>query len=374
MKLSVSKKQIVPLVKTASKIVVTKPTMPVAGMFLLTLKGNVLEITATDLDREITVKVDVVGEENDAFAVDAKLFAKIVENAPDGQLNFISSKNALTISWGIKQEAKLAFVPAADFPRQEVGSQQTSFNIQVGLLKEILNTVSVGFGTAPSPSLNGICIDSYDGNATRFVATDGNKLGLHAVPCVESDTFTAPTNAGKFIIPTDTWDSLISSETPETQIFVQLNETQAVLAGDCSEIRTKLVEGPYPNYVAVIPTAFTNTAEFDKKSLIDTMKRISAMTMAQNNYVRLAFKPNVCEMSSMGTNSSITEVASTTFTGAENFQIAFNANLLLKALNACEADTVCLDMNEPMTAVKVTDGGNEQKTFIVMPLQLISVA
>jgi DNA polymerase-3 subunit beta len=154
-------------------------------------------------------------------------------------------------------------------------------------------------------------------------------------------------------------------------VFVQLSEQQAVLAGDCSEIRTKLVEGSYPNYMSIIPDSFTNTAEFDKKSLVDALKRVFAMSTATNNYVGFAFKPNACEMTSRGANSSISEVASTTFTGVADYKIAFNASLLLKALTACEADTVTLDMNEPLHAVKVTDGDNEMKTFVVMPLALM---
>jgi DNA polymerase-3 subunit beta len=72
-------------------------------------------------------------------------------------------------------------------------------------------------------------------------------------------------------------------------VKVKLTAGQLMLSWDGIDLRTKLVDGTFPDYARVVPANNSNTAEFLAGRLDEAIKAVTAITDARNGRLRLSF-------------------------------------------------------------------------------------
>ena len=114
-------------------------TLPILDNFKFSIKGNKLEISATDLETTMITKLDVQSEEDGAVAVPAKLVLEVLKSLPDQPCTFkVNGENhKIEISYD-NGRSEMSGFNGAEFPKlpkieniinEKVFSEETAYQI-----------------------------------------------------------------------------------------------------------------------------------------------------------------------------------------------------------------------------------------------------
>ena len=97
MKFEVNKPVFLDALQMACNAIPSKTTLQILYNLLLQLKGNELEIRATDLDMTIVLKLAVEGHEDGSIVVNARKLLEVVKELPDFPV-LVSVATTVTLS------------------------------------------------------------------------------------------------------------------------------------------------------------------------------------------------------------------------------------------------------------------------------------
>ena len=90
MKFQIEKNVFLDVLQSAINAVPNKSTIQILNNFALRLEGNFLEVSATDLDLGIRVKVEVQGERDGSVVINARKLLELVKSLVDPSITMVS--------------------------------------------------------------------------------------------------------------------------------------------------------------------------------------------------------------------------------------------------------------------------------------------
>ncbi|MGL1935605.1 MAG: DNA polymerase III subunit beta [Fibrobacterales bacterium] len=367
MKFEVQRSDFLDALQTVSYAVPNKSTLQILNNFLLRLEGNFLEISATDLDLGISVKLEVNGSQNGDIVVNAAILLNLVKTQEELPLTFTVSENNVSLQSPSGYTANITGFEASEFPRfPEIHSDKELhvMNSELQYLSE--KTLFAVSNDITRLSLNGVFCQ-LDGGKLIFVATDGHRLGKAFIE-KEGESW-----AAGVIIPRKTL-AFVSKVLPgDAEVDVKIDETHICFSNEKVQVVSKLIEGPYPNYQNVIPADFTKTCTFDRMDSIAKINRQAALANARTRQIKMHFETDQLTFSTsnqdVGGNSDESLLVS--FEGEAPFDIGINANYLLEIIKMCPSDQVIIKMNTAVGATIIEPVGDGLDFFfLLMPLRL----
>jgi DNA polymerase-3 subunit beta len=137
-------------------------------------------------------------------------------------------------------------------------------------------------------------------------------------------------------------------------------------------IIARLIEGPYPNYEAVIPTSFTGTCTIDKDTLDGALKRVSLVASPHIKNVRFDFTGGGIQLSASSPDiGEAKEEVVCTYDG-EPLGLWFNAYFVLETLRHVASDEVVFQLTSQSTAAVVVPKVVGNLMYLLMPLRIDS--
>ncbi len=136
-------------------------------------------------------------------------------------------------------------------------------------------------------------------------------------------------------------------------------------------IKTKLIEGDYPNFNKVIPQQTDNVIEIDKSLFKNSLNVISKVVNQQYKGVKLTPNTNgTLHLISSNTESEIGEDhIDAKYTGSD-ISVGFNINYLQDVINALSGDTVFICINDQNSGCIVKDAESTSSTYVIMPMRV----
>lgn len=371
MKFGIQKSVLLDVLQSAISAVPNKSTIQVLNNFSLRLEGNFLEVSATDLDLGIRVKVEVQGERDGAVVINARKFLDLIKNLVDPSISTISidvQDYLAKIRWSEHGQASLNGFDASDFPPfPEVEDGET-----LNLAKSELDFLSEKtlFATSTDTTrltLNGVYLEAKDGKVS-MVATDGHRLGRASLEQEGANL------ASGVIIPKKVLQQVQHIAKGDAVIEVRASATHIMFLTGSTQVISKLYEGPYPNYRAVIPQQFERTVQASTSELKNKISSVISMANARTRQIRLQMDGNTMELSAtdpdVGGDSR--EALAVNHSGEGSFSIGFNGQYLAEILKMCNSDEVVLKMNNPIGACIIEPVGEGLNfSFLLMPLRLV---
>jgi DNA polymerase-3 subunit beta len=138
---------------------------------------------------------------------------------------------------------------------------------------------------------------------------------------------------------------------------------------------SRLVNGKYPNYEAVIPVNNPNILIVDRTNFLNTLRRVSIYANQSTLQVRLSISGNSMEMSAEDIDYANAGVEKLTvnYTG-EDLEIGFNSKFLIEMLQNMDSEQVQIEMSTPGRAGILVpydvDDEEEDILMLVMPIML----
>jgi DNA polymerase-3 subunit beta len=355
-------------------IVEKKSTMPILSHVLLSArKGDVLQVSATDLDVSVSAEHKAEVLRDGAVAVSAKHLYEIVRALPETTVTLKkASNNWLEVRSGAA-EFRIVGLPAEDFP-----AMPRFEKLQPVVVKpeELLSMIELTAFAASSDetryNLNGVFFEQAPGQL-RMVATDGHRLSLAERPVegnfgLKKGVILPKKGLGEMkkllLEAQDGGDA-----GPAKLGFV---ENAAVFQRTGLTLSMRLIEGVFPDYRQVIPRAGDKTVKLGRIRFLETLRRISLLSTDKAHAVRLELAPETLRVTSQNPDLGDAKEELPVDYSGQPLKIGFNARYLMDVLVALQTDDVVFELNDDLSPGVLRAPAEKEQgyTAVIMPMRI----
>nr|HPO24263.1 DNA polymerase III subunit beta [Arenimonas sp.] len=178
MRFSLSREVFLKPLQQVVNVVERRQTLPVLANLLVSVEGNRLSMTGTDLEVEMIARSEVDDAESGETTIPARKLFEIVRALPDGsKVTLSQSGDKVTVQAG-RSRFSLATLPSRDFPAVEDLDLVERIRVSESALKELIERTAFAMAQQDVRYyLNGLLLDLRE-SGLRCVATDGHRLAL----------------------------------------------------------------------------------------------------------------------------------------------------------------------------------------------------
>jgi DNA polymerase-3 subunit beta len=357
--------------QSISGVLNSSNSLPILDNFLFELVGGELTISASDLENTMktSVKPDE-SKEDGKIAIPAKLLLDTLKNFSDQPLAFQIDGT----SFGIEISSdygkyKLVGQNAGDFPKSPELEKADNLSISGAVLSTAIDKTLFASGNDElRPVMSGVFCQ-FSPEKLTFVATDAHKLVRYG----RSDS--SASKASEFILPKKPLNLLKQNLSGEEDVTVKYNDTTVQFTFGSIELTSRLIDGKYPNYEAVIPNENPNVLTVDRMSFLNSIKRVSIFSNKTTHQVKIKVAGSELSISAedLDFSNEAKERLTCNYTG-DDMEIGFNSKFLLEMLNHINTQEVILEMSEPNKAGILLPSSNEDVNedilMLVMPVMI----
>ena len=367
MKLTITREQLQEGLVAVAASVPTKTTLPVLANLLLEASRDGLRLSGTDLDIAVSTTVTASLDQEGAITLPARKLVEIVRELPSNPIRIIASgEQRVSIECG-RSKFRLLGLPREEFPAFPAVKFDGGWRAAAKDLQKLISHVAFAASTEESrPILNGVLWELRP-ERMRMVATNGHRLARMDVP-----TTAAGGGQADLIVPPKALEQIRRLFGTEDEVEVARSENHLGFRSATTQVFTRLIEGPYPNYEQVIPRENDKTATADKAALTAALRRMSIVASDQTHRIRMGFASGSCKLSVQTPDLGEAQEEVTVAYDGDPLEIGFNAAYLLEILKYIPTDEVRLTFKAPERAATIEPvGWNDPASFLalVMPLR-----
>ncbi|MBE2998114.1 DNA polymerase III subunit beta [Nocardiopsis sp. HNM0947] len=377
MKFRVERDVLADAVAWTARTLPTRPSVPVLVGILLETDDTegTQRVRLSGFDYEVSTQsvIDVDVEEPGRVLVPGKLLSEITRNLPpqtveistDGAKALVTCGSAkFTINtMSVDEYPTLPEMPGLS---GTVGSD--AFAAAVG-------QVAVAAGRDDTlPMLTGVRVE-IEGETITLASTDRYRLAVRELTWKPEN----PELSAVALVPAKTLADTAKSLTSGAEISVALasgdtGDGMIGFEGGGRRTTTRLLDGEFPKYRALLPDSFNSVAEINRAEFVEAVKRVS-LVAERNTPLRLAFSEGTLTLEAgTGEDAQAVETLEAELDG-DDIQIAFNSGFLLDGLGAIGGDVARLNFTTStkpaiLTGKPVEEGAAPEYRYLIMPVRL----
>lgn len=351
-------------------VVERRNTIPILSNVLIEATESSIRLMATDLDLQIDETVAAAVDQPGAITVSAHTLFDIARKLPEGsQVQLAAAEGRLTVVAG-RARFNLATLPRDDFPVIAEGELPTQFELPAATLKQIIDKTRFAISTEETRYyLNGIFLHVAEDNGQpvlKAAATDGHRLARMTVA--------RPDGAEKMpdvIVPRkcvaelrkllDEVDGSVGVSLSGSKIRFDLG--QAILT-------SKLIDGTFPDYSRVIPTANDKILKIDPRSFMAGVDRVSTIATEKTRAVKMALDRDKITLSvTSPENGAAAEEVPGDYAAAA-FEIGFNSRYLLDILGQIDSDLCEVHLADAAAPTLIRENDKSPALYVLMPMRV----
>jgi len=346
--------------------IVRPSTLPILSNVRIEAKGDVLQLTSSDMDVELTRIVSLTRGGNMTTTVNAKRLHDMAQSLDPGARITLSEVDAdrLEVKSG-RSRWQLPMIDVGDFPSIDFKPDNTcpvagpEFRAAID---RVIGSVLTDKAAAARPSLGGVFMHDCDGTI-GLAASDGNRLAV-----AHTNTPWPEGSRGIIILPKfiNSLGALSSDDAGE--IPIGWTDNRIAADGGSWRIIGKVVDQEYVDYRRIVPgRQGTATAVFDGDAMRRSVKRVQLMHDRDSRIV-LTFAPDKIVMTAnSGEGMAREEVPAEC---SADFTTAFNGNYIAQAMQQVGGDTVRLQMSGPGDVARVERVVEDGMVAVIMPMRI----
>ena len=358
MKFECEKSMLASAIEGVSRAITNRAAIPVLEGIYMKAEGFNLTLTGYDMEMGITTTIEcnvlVPGE----TVLDAKLLGSMVSRMPAGNVRIeLNDEGQAKISGGVA-EFEIPALNASDYPSLPVTGADNTMTMKCGVIREMIEkTIYAVSQDDKKPAHTGELFVIEPGSLT-VVALDGYRLAI-----IQRDI--------RIIIPSKTLQELLKiMGGADEDVKIDANRRYVVFTTNGYTIMSRLIEGDFLNYESVIPKDKKTRITVDCKTFIDTIERASLIiTERLKNPLRISFTENkITVRCQTPLGKVVDEFAPVEMTG-DPVEIGFNNRYLLDALRYSKCEKMVLEINGPLSPVKILPENGKDFIYLVLPVR-----
>ena len=347
-------------------IVERRHTLPILSNLLLVAKNNTVQLTATDLEMQISLNFESKFNGELSTTISAKKLLDICRSLPEGiDIDMVSSESRITVKAG-KSRFNLQTLPAADYPvMTKVASEGITFKISQQEFKKLLKQVEFAMAQQDIRYyLNGLLLE-INGNQLNLVGTDGHRLSFTSTKLNQTFEKTDVILPRKTIIELikllDDSDDEVTIEMSPGQVNFNFNEVRLI---------SKVIDGKFPDYHRVIPTGHQNTFTVNRLEILTAMQRASILSNEKYRGIRMVLSESNLKLISTNTEQEEAEEELEIDYKKDALDIGFNVTYLIDVLNNTQQEKVNFAFADANSSCLITVPEDNQYKYVVMPMRI----
>ncbi|MBP5455504.1 MAG: DNA polymerase III subunit beta [Paludibacteraceae bacterium] len=372
MKFTVSSAGLLSHLQAISRVINAKSSLPILDNFLFKIEAGVLTLTASDLDTTLITNMEVSASEGEGvIAISAKILLDTLKEFSDQPIEFDINDSTLAIKMRSGSgDFNLIGQNGDEYPQiPSLADDAKSVTLPSStLLSGITKTLFATGDDALRQVMNGIFFDITTENIV-FVASDSHKLvrvKTSAAQGSEACSFILPKK------PTNLLKNILPKE--EGTVALKFDSKNACFSLSNYTMYCRLIEGRFPNYNSVIPTANPYKALLDRAAFMNMLRRVSVFSNQATNLIRLDFQTDSVTASAQDIDFSVSakETLACQYEG-EEMSIGFHSSFLIEILANIDSTDVTIELSDPTRAglfIPFNQESDEDSLMLLMPMSL----
>ncbi|MBN1384854.1 MAG: DNA polymerase III subunit beta [Elusimicrobia bacterium] len=344
-----------------------KSTLPLLSNLLFDAKDNYLTLAATDLEvaAKTVIKAQVLKE--GGITLPGKLIGDIIRKVDHQEIEIAVDENDKVIVKSGKTKFSIVGISKNDFPCAVDFEGGKTFKIEPDIIKDMIVKTKIAISTDETRYvLNGICFIIEKGKAI-MVATDGKRLAYTSREGIidKKISFT-------FIVPAKAIDELLKilSEVNDEKMEIGMFDNQLGFKIKDTVLKSRLIDGHFPNYDQVIPKTKKGSLKVKTKDLLEATNRVSLISSGRTSSIKYSINKGKILLYSMeqGRGEGNDEIE-TDYKG-EPFDVAYNPNYIMDVLKVIGSDEIVFEFSTPVSPGVLKPSNNSNYLYIIMPMRL----
>jgi len=354
--------------------------LPILNNVLLKTQEGGVRLITTNLEIGVSCLIRGKVEEEGEFTLPARVLSEYVSLLPKEKVSVAVTDGQATINAG-SHETKIKGEPAGDFPVIPTVERTKPIIVSPAEFQQAIGQVIFAASLSESrPEISGVLLWSEpEAKKVTLVATDSYRLAERAVAC-QSDGV-----AARVIIPARTLqevqrilgNALRGGSEAGDKLEIYLTANQVLFVYRDVELVSRVIDGQYPEYQQIIPTAHTTQIIVGVEDLVKATKSASLFVKSGINDVSLEIRP-AGELVISSMNSQVGESVQTVPANisGDKTTLVLNYRYLLDGLGAAGSSEVVVeatDNNAPAVIRPVLssadDGVDRNYLYLIMPIK-----
>ncbi|GAA4750962.1 DNA polymerase III subunit beta [Sphingomonas daechungensis] len=367
MKATIERATLLKSLSHVQSVVERRNTIPILSNVLIEARDDgSIRLMATDLDLQVDESVPANVATAGATTVSAHTLFDIVRKLPDGsQVELNAADGKMQLSAG-RARFNLSTLPRDDFPVIAEGDLPTRFELPAATLRQIIDKTRFAISTEETRYyLMGIFLHVAD-DQLKAAATDGHRLARVTVAKPDGAD-----GMPDVIVPRKCVAELRKLlEELEGTVEVSMSPTKIRFGLGSAVLTSKLIDGTFPDYNRVIPTANDKLLKLDPKSFAQGVDRVSTIASEKTRAVKMAVDRDKVTLSvtSPEAGTATEEIAADY--GADGLEIGFNARYLLDILGEIDGDTVEVHLADAAAPTLLRENDKSSALYVLMPMRV----
>ena len=374
----------------SAKCIGSKNTIAILDNVLLTRKGEQFFLTSSTTEAQLTIPAPLTicnGTYDRDIVLPIKMLSALLGTLPDCVVTFDipDDSQSFTVEYCTSSEdnvkpgkAQMCLFPGGDFPQMEQpkAEQSSVISLPMSLFHSVVDTADkFAIMDELRPQLSCLCIDvAEDRSEVVFVGTNGQtlvKITHNNDPAKGGSDFFRGGNPGNMLIHRSYFRTISAFEGSEDITIENDGHTIRFTSGE-TELICKQVEGRYPNYNAVIPKNNPFYVVFDKKEMLDILRRVSLFSSNASNLVEIKKNGIFLTVSASDADFAVSGEDQVCIADAQcddGFRIGLKSTSFQTCINSIPSDTIRMQLLDPTRAVVITADDPAPKVMtLCMPM------
>lgn len=369
MKFSCEKNILCEAINNVLPAVSSKTTLIALEGILMRCRRNELSLTGYNLELGITKTIAVNGMEDGEVVLNASLLSSIINRMPSGIVSLSADEKLLTVIECSNVEFTILGLDAGEYPDMPTITGEKVFELSHFLLKNMISqTLFAVAQTDQNPVHTGSLFDIENG-MLNVVSVDGYRLAMRSEKVNVSENF-------KFVVPGKTLSEIVKllsrlvldDEEEKIRICVSSKHISFCVSGYV--LISRLLEGDFLDYRNAIPSESSTHVTVETRSFLDSINRASIIINERaKSPIRCTFADNAIRIFCETALGKINDSISCSMEGPE-VRIGFNNKYMADALKASECDRLKIQINGPISPMKLVPEDDDSFLFLVLPVRL----
>ncbi|MCL2761559.1 MAG: DNA polymerase III subunit beta [Desulfuromonadales bacterium] len=372
MEFNISKESFTRALQKIQSIVEKRNTMPILSNALIEASDGLLYITATDLEVGMKSAYPVSIAKEGKITASAKKLYEIIKELSDEEINFSTKENDwIEIKCG-KAQFNIVGLSPDEFPYFPNINNNNFITLNNCLLSEMIEKTSYAICNDETKfNLNGVFAKAStedDRNIIRMVATDGHRLSIAEKEF--EGTISSELEKGIIFPKKGIYELKKILEEENCDIMLGFMDNSAIIRKDNTIIVMRLIDGEFPDYTRVIPSANDKKVIISREALLHSLRRMAILSSEKFKGIKFDVQDGGIEISSSNPElGDAREEQEATYNGTP-LSVRFNARYLIDVLNVLDDDQVELDFRDDLSPVIMRSEGKEDFMSVIMPMRV----
>ncbi|MCU1693105.1 MAG: polymerase subunit beta [Frankiales bacterium] len=354
------------------------PVQVLLGLLLEATRegGGSLAVSGFDYEMSSRTVVDAAVDEEGRVLVPGRLLSDIVRSLPAAPVQLKLEAGRVVLTCG-PARFTLPTLQVDDYPALPE-MPTTAGSLESDVFAAAVAQVAVAAGRVDTlPQLTGVRME-IEGDQLTLAATDRYRLAVRTLAWQPTDSAVSQVA----LVPAKTLADTARALTGGPEVTVALSagsagEGMIGFEGAGRRTTTRLIDGEFPKYRALLPDTSAAAAEVATAPFVEAVKRVQLVSVvaARNApVVRLSFGAEGVVLEAGGQDDAqASERMHCTWEG-EPMSIAFNPGYLLDGLSAVDSETTTLSFTAPSRPAVLTGGKQSDEVaayrYLLMPVRL----